>query len=38
MRTMAQAQIGRLPVLDDEDQLVGVVTLSSLAFRAPDKD
>jgi CBS domain-containing protein len=37
MRTMAQAQVGRLPVLDDEDQLVGVVTLSSLAFRAPEK-
>ena len=37
MQTMAQAQIGRLPVLDDGDQLVGVVTLSSLAFRAPEK-
>ena len=29
---------GRLPVLDDEERLVGVVTLSSMAFRAPDKD
>jgi len=38
MQTMAQAQVGRLPVLDDDDQLVGVVTLSSLAFRAPQKD
>ena len=38
MQTMAQAQVGRLPVLDDGDQLVGVVTLSSLAFRAPEKD
>jgi CBS domain-containing protein len=38
MQTMAQAQVGRLPVLDDEDQLVGVVTLSSLAFRAPEKE
>jgi len=38
MQTMAQAQVGRLPVLDDADQLVGVVTLSSLAFRAPEKD
>jgi len=38
MQTMAQAQVGRLPVLDDEDQLVGVVTLSSLAFRAPEKN
>jgi CBS domain-containing protein len=37
MQTMAQAQVGRLPVLDDEDHLVGVVTLSSMAFRAPEK-
>lgn len=34
---MAQAQVGRLPVLDDEDRLVGVVTLSSMAFRSPHK-
>jgi CBS-domain-containing membrane protein len=38
MQTMAQAQVGRLPVLDDEEQLVGVVTLSSMAIRAPEKD
>ena len=38
MQTMAQAQIGRLPVLDDNERLVGVVTLSSMAFRAPDKE
>ena len=38
MQTMAQAQVGRLPVLDDEERLVGVVTLSSMALRAPDKD
>ena len=38
MQTMAQAQVGRLPVLDDEERLVGVVTLSSMAFRAPDKN
>ena len=37
MQTMAQAQVGRLPVLDDDDELVGVVTLSSMAFRAPEK-
>jgi CBS domain-containing protein len=37
LQTMAQAQVGRLPVLDDEDRLVGVVTLSSMAFRAPEK-
>jgi CBS domain-containing protein len=35
--TMAQAQIGRLPVLDDDDRLVGVVTLSSMAFRSREK-
>ena len=37
MQTMARAQIGRLPVVDDDESLVGVVTLSSMAFRAPDK-
>jgi len=35
--TMAQAQVGRLPVMDDEDRLVGVVTLSSMAFRSRHK-
>jgi CBS domain-containing protein len=35
--TMAQAQVGRLPVLDDEQRLVGVVTLSSMAFRSRHK-
>ena len=35
--TMAQAQVGRLPVLDDDERLVGVVTLSSMAFRSPHK-
>jgi CBS domain-containing protein len=37
MQAMSEAQVGRLPVVDDQDQLVGVVTLSSMAFRAPDK-
>lgn len=37
MQAMSDAQIGRLPVVDDQDRLVGVVTLSSMAFRAPDK-
>jgi CBS-domain-containing membrane protein len=32
---MTRAQVGRLPVVDHEDRLVGVVTLSSLALRAP---
>lgn len=35
--TMAQAQVGRLPVLDDDERLVGVVTLSSMAFRSQHK-
>ena len=34
---MAQAQVGRLRVLDADDRLVGVVTLSSMAFRARQK-
>jgi CBS domain-containing protein len=38
IQVMAQAQVGRLPVLDDADRLVGIVTLSSMAFRAPQKD
>ena len=33
MSLMAEHQIGRLPVLDDADRLVGIVTLSSLALR-----
>lgn len=37
MSMMAEAQVGRLPVVDEENRLVGVVTLSSMAFRAPNK-
>lgn len=37
MKAMGDARIGRLPVVDDQDRLVGVVTLSSMAFRAPEK-
>jgi CBS domain-containing protein len=37
LRAMSDAQVGRLPVVDEGGALVGVVTLSSLAFRAPDK-
>src|SRR5262245_14587391 len=33
---MSRAQIGRLPVIDDDYRLVGIVTLSSLALRSPD--
>ena len=38
LQTMAQAQVGRLPVLDDDEKLIGVVTLSSMAFLAPEKE
>src|SRR5262245_6747496 len=34
METMARAQIGRLPVIDDDNKLAGMVTLGSLALRA----
>jgi CBS domain-containing protein len=37
MRRMADAQVGRLPVIDEAESLVGVVTLSSMAYRAPKK-
>jgi CBS domain-containing protein len=37
MATMAQAQIGRLPVMDDNDHIVGMVTLSSLALRSNEQ-
>jgi CBS domain-containing protein len=37
MKTMGEAQIGRLPVVDENERLIGVVTLSSMAFRAADK-
>jgi CBS domain-containing protein len=35
---MADQQIGRLPVVDDQDHLVGMVTLSSLALRSRKPD
>jgi CBS-domain-containing membrane protein len=38
MRTMGEAQIGRLPVVGEGDRLVGIVTLSTMAFRAREKD
>jgi CBS domain-containing protein len=38
MAVMRECQIGRLPVVDDRNRLVGVVTLSSLALRAGDED
>ncbi len=38
MEVMAECQIGRLPVVNDEDQIVGMVTLSSLALRSSDEN
>lgn len=37
METMAAEKVGRLPVLDDRGQIVGIVTLSSLVLRGPDE-
>jgi CBS domain-containing protein len=34
MDAMARAQIGRLPVIDDDNVLAGMVTLGSLALRS----
>lgn len=34
MRMMRESQVGRLPVVDDGNRLLGIVTLSSLAFRS----
>jgi CBS domain-containing protein len=34
LETMAAHQIGRLPVVDDAEKVIGIVTLSSLALRA----
>jgi CBS domain-containing protein len=34
MDAMARAQIGRLPVIDDDNTLAGMVTLGSLALRS----
>jgi CBS domain-containing protein len=35
MDEMARQQVGRLPVVDADDRVIGVVTLSSLALRSP---
>jgi CBS domain-containing protein len=34
MEVMADCQVGRLPVVDRDDRLVGIVTLSSMALRS----
>ena len=36
LQIMRRCRIGRLPVVDPEDGLVGLVTLSSLALRSPE--
>jgi CBS domain-containing protein len=38
MRLMAERQIGRLPVIDDDHRVIGIVTLSSLALRSRGHD
>lgn len=38
MDTMAMHQVGRLPVVDDTERVIGIVTLSSLALRSPRQD
>lgn len=37
MRVMSEHQIGRLPVVDDRNQVIGMVTLSSLALRSGEE-
>jgi CBS domain-containing protein len=38
MERMAECQVGRLPVVDDRDRLLGIVTLGSLALRSGQED
>ena len=35
MEVMAECQIGRLPVVDTDNRVIGIITLSSLALRSP---
>ena len=35
-QVMARSRVGRLPVVDGQDRLLGIVTLSSLALRTTD--
>jgi signal-transduction protein with cAMP-binding, CBS, and nucleotidyltransferase domain len=37
LQLMAQHQVRRLPVVDDEDRLVGVVSQADIALEAKDK-
>ena len=36
MQVMADCQVGRLPVVDDDNRVIGIVTLSSLALRSDE--
>ena len=38
MEVMAECQIGRLPVVDIDNRVIGIVTLSSLALRSRKQD
>lgn len=38
MEVMAECQIGRLPVVDTDNRVIGIVTLSSLALRSRSQD
>ena len=38
MEVMAECQIGRLPVVDVDNRVIGIVTLSSLALRSRKQD
>jgi len=38
MEVMAECQVGRLPVVDEDNCVIGIVTLSSLALRSADGD
>lgn len=35
---MTQCQVGRLPVVGDDNRLIGMITLSSLALRSAEQD
>lgn len=38
MEVMADSQIGRLPVVDADNRVIGIITLSSLALRSPKRE
>jgi IMP dehydrogenase len=37
LQVMGDCQIGRLPVVDEQDRVIGIVTLSSLALRSREQ-